>query len=161
MTGKDKGKQPKESEWVCKAPKKEVGFDLECMKETFMEAKKSFAEASTSGIQDKQSKEMDLSMLTIIFETCMTMLCNRKAVKRLQELINKCIGKENAPEGPCVVRKINKHKERIGREMRLTAQIGEYEIDQVILDLGLNANVLPKQTWERMGRSKLQWSSIN
>jgi len=30
-------------------------------------------------------------------------------------------------------------------------QIGEYEMDQVILDLGLDANVLPKQTWEHMG----------
>ena len=29
------------------------------------------------------------------------------------------------------------------------AQIGEYEMDQVILDLGLDANVLPNQTWER------------
>ncbi len=33
---------------------------------------------------------------------------------------------------------------RIGREMRLTVQIGEYEMDQVILDLGLDVNVLPK-----------------
>ena len=44
--------------------------------------------------------------------------------------------------------------------MRLTVQIGEYEMDQVILDLGLDANVLLKQTWERMGRPTLQWSPI-
>ena len=44
--------------------------------------------------------------------------------------------------------------------MRLTAQIGEYEMDQVILDLGSNTNVLPKQTWECMGRPTLQWSPI-
>lgn len=44
--------------------------------------------------------------------------------------------------------------------MRLTAQIGEYEMDQVILDLGSDTNVLPKQTWERMGRPALQWSHI-
>ena len=44
--------------------------------------------------------------------------------------------------------------------MRLTAQIGKYEMDQVILDLGSNVNVLPKQTWERMGRLVLQWSPI-
>jgi len=34
----------------------------------------------------------------------------------------------------------------MGREMRLTMQIGEYDMDQVILDLGLDMNVLPKQT---------------
>ena len=39
--------------------------------------------------------------------------------------------------------------------MWLTAQIGDYEIDQVILDLGSDANVLPNQTWQRMGEPKL------
>ena len=33
-------------------------------------------------------------------------------------------------------------------------------MDQVILDLGSDANVLPKQTWERMGKPTLQWSPI-
>jgi len=44
--------------------------------------------------------------------------------------------------------------------MRLTAQISEYEMDHVILDLGSNVNVLLKQTWECMGRPTLQWSPI-
>lgn len=44
--------------------------------------------------------------------------------------------------------------------MRLTAQISEYEMDQVILDLGLDVNVLTKQTWERMGKPALQWPPI-
>jgi len=44
--------------------------------------------------------------------------------------------------------------------MILTAKIGEYEMDQVILDLGSNVNVLPKPTWERMARPTLQWSPI-
>lgn len=33
-------------------------------------------------------------------------------------------------------------------------------MDQVILDLGSNANVLLKQTWERMGKPTLQWYPI-
>jgi len=44
--------------------------------------------------------------------------------------------------------------------MRLSAQIGVYEMDQGILDLGSNANVLTKQTWELMGKLKLEWSPI-
>jgi len=44
--------------------------------------------------------------------------------------------------------------------MRITAQIGEYEMDKVILELGSDANVLPKQTWEHMGSPTLQWSHI-
>lgn len=58
------------------------------------------------------------------------------------------------------VRKVYMHKKKMGREMRLTAQIGEYEMYQVILDLGSYANVLPKKPWERMGRPTLRWSPI-
>ena len=53
------------------------------------------------------------------------------------------------------IQKLHSYKRRTGREMRLTAQIGDYEIDQVILDLGSYANVLPKQTSQRMGEPKL------
>ena len=35
---------------------------------------------------------------------------------------------------------------RTGKEMRLNAQIGDYEMDEVILDLGSEVNVLTKQT---------------
>ena len=45
-----------------------------------------------------------------------------------------------------------KHTTQTGRDMRLIVKIGEYEMDQVILDLGSDVNVLPKKTWECMGR---------
>lgn len=51
--------------------------------------------------------------------------------------------------------KLGKHALHIGQEMQLIVQIWDYEMDQVILDLGSNANVLPKQTWEHMGRPPL------
>ena len=44
--------------------------------------------------------------------------------------------------------------------MRLTTYIGDYNMDQVILDLGSDANVLAKMTWKRMGEPKLEWSTI-
>ena len=50
ITGDNKGKQPEEGGWVGKALEKETGFNLEYVKKSFMEAKKSFIEASTSGI---------------------------------------------------------------------------------------------------------------
>lgn len=82
--GDDKGKQPEESFWVCKAPTKEPEFDLQCAKETFMEAKKIFMEASTLGSKDKLELEMDPSMLTTFMETCMKLLHDNKVVKGLQ-----------------------------------------------------------------------------
>ena len=33
-------------------------------------------------------------------------------------------------------------------------------MDQVILDLGSDVNILSKQTWQRMGEPKLEWSTI-
>ena len=44
--------------------------------------------------------------------------------------------------------------------MRLNVQIGEYDMTDVILDLGLDVNVLPKQTWGQMGNPSLVWSPI-
>ena len=107
-----------------------------------MEAKKSFMEASTSGSKDKLELEMDPSMLTAFLETCMKLLCDRKVVKGLQELITRCVG--TVVGEPRIVQKIGKHKMQKGREMRLTVQIREYEMDQVILDLGSDTNFLPK-----------------
>ena len=69
--------------------------------ETFMEAKKRFTEASTSGSKVKPDQEMDPSMLTAFLETCMKLLRDNKAVNELQELISRCAG--NTPGEPRVV----------------------------------------------------------
>jgi len=52
--GKEKGKFLETDVWVRKATNKEMGFNVSKMKETFMEAKKSFADegASTSRTQN-------------------------------------------------------------------------------------------------------------
>jgi len=83
-----------------------------------MEAKKSFAEASTLGSKDKLEKEMDPSMFTTFLEACMKLLHDSKVMKGLQELINRCVG--TTPSEPCIVQNICKYKTRIGQEMRLT-----------------------------------------
>lgn len=74
----------------------------------------------------------------------MKLLPNSRAVKGIQELINKCASKEGAPGRHCGVRKLGKHKTRMGHEMRLTVKTGDYEMDHVILDLGPDVNVFPK-----------------
>jgi len=81
--GEDKGKQLEEDTWVRKAPTKEPQIDLGRAKDTFMEAKKSFMEASTLGSKDQPETGMDPSMLTTFLETCMKLLHNNKAIKGL------------------------------------------------------------------------------
>jgi hypothetical protein len=58
-----------------------------------------------------------------------------------------------------VVHQIKKYIQT-GKEIRLSAQIGDYDMDEVILDLGSEVNVLMKQTWELMGKHKLWYSPI-
>lgn len=99
---------------------------------------------------------LDPSMITTFLETCMKLIHDIKAIQGLHELITRCIESSK----PHVVRKIRRHALHTGWEMRLTAQIGEYEMDKVILDSSSYANILPKKTWERMGKRTLQWSSI-
>ena len=44
--------------------------------------------------------------------------------------------------------------------MRLSAVIGTYEMDEVVLDLGSEVNVMTKQTWEIMAKPNLAFSHI-
>lgn len=76
-------------------------------------------------------------------------------MKSLKDLINKCSSKENSLDGHYVVRKNSKNKAITEHKMRLTTQITDYEMYQVILDIFSDANIFPKQTWERMGRPTL------
>ena len=49
-------------------------------------------------------------------------------------------------------------KRKTGKEMRMNIQIGDYEVDLVILDLGSDVNILAKQTWQSTGKPTLGWS---
>jgi hypothetical protein len=51
-------------------------------------------------------------------------------------------------------------KRRKNKELHLNAQIGEYDIDYVVLDLGSEVNVMTKQTWALMGKPKFISSPI-
>ena len=44
--------------------------------------------------------------------------------------------------------------------MCMTAHISAYEMDWVILELGSDANFLPKKIWLCMGEPKMEWSTI-
>lgn len=64
---------------MCNTVEKEVGFDLKRVKETFMEAKKNFVEASTSASQEKlvgnnEVQDVDPSLLATFLKTCMKLL---------------------------------------------------------------------------------------
>jgi hypothetical protein len=80
-------------------------------------------------------------------------------VQELQNLIKKYeLGKID-PLLNRVVHQIGK-KRRTNKELHLNSQIGEYDIDYVVLDIGLKVNVMTKQTWALMGKPRLIYSPI-
>jgi len=85
----------------------------------------------------------------------MKLLRNQNALNELQKFIASC-----EPQRSSGKEKTINRVRRTGREMRLHAQIGEYDMTDVILDLGSEVNVLTKQTWEQMGKPTLEWSPI-
>ena len=85
----------------------------------------------------------------------MKLLRNQNALNELQKVIASC-----EPQQSSGKEKTFHRVRRTGREMRLNDQIGEYDMTDVILDLGSEVNVLTKQTWEQMGKPTLEWSPI-
>jgi hypothetical protein len=51
-------------------------------------------------------------------------------------------------------------RRRTNREFRLSANIRDLNMDDVILDLGSEVNVLPKNTWKCMGEPTLGYSLV-
>ena len=163
MKVQNKEKQPDKA-GVRKAPAKVPTFDIEREKETFMEARRDFAAPSTSVAptqqHQQQSQPQEASMgkagtLSSFLQSCMKLLRNQNALEELQKVIASCEPQKSTGRDKTLNR-----VRRTGREMRLNAQIGEYDMIDVILDLGLEVNVLTKQTWEQMGKPVLEWSPI-
>ena len=48
----------------------------------------------------------------------------------------------------------------MGHELNMSAQIYDYNMDCIILNLGSNVNILTRQTWKIMGKPPLEWSPI-
>lgn len=46
-------------------------------------------------------------------------------------------------------------EKRTNREFKFRVGIDNYEMGDVILDLGSDVNILPKKTWEHMGKPML------
>jgi hypothetical protein len=51
-------------------------------------------------------------------------------------------------------------RRRTSREFRLNANIGDFNMGDIILDLGFKLNVLPKKTWQCMGEPTLGYSRV-
>ena len=72
-----------------------------------------------------------VSTLSSFLQSCIKLLRNQNALNQLQKVIQSC-EPHQSPESERVVSRVR----RTGREMRLHAQVGEYDMKDIILDLG-------------------------
>ena len=98
-------------------------------------------------------------VLRTFLQNCLKLMKNEHTMAELQNVINRCNLSTSRATASKSIKQIQKYR-RNGREMRLNALIGEYEMNQVALDLGSEVNVLTKETWELMGSPKMQSSPI-
>jgi hypothetical protein len=74
-------------------------------------------------------------------------------------LLEKCNSGEEIKLEPKRFKQVRK-KRRTSRELRLNANIGDFNMGDIILDLGSKFNVLSNNTWEDMGEPTLGFSPI-
>jgi hypothetical protein len=105
----------------------------------------------------KQGKEVN-NFVNFLY-TCINLSKHERHVQELQHLIRQYyIGRID----PLLSRDVNQisRKRRTSKELHLSAHIGDYDVDYVVLDLGSEVNVMTKQTWELMAKTKLIYSLI-
>jgi hypothetical protein len=101
----------------------------------------------------------EASKLVSFLYTFIELIKDEKSIQELQNLVRQYeIGRVH-PLLNKAVHQLSK-KRRRNKELHLNAQIGEYDIDYVVLDLGSEVNVMTKQTWALMGKPKLIYSPI-
>jgi hypothetical protein len=85
----------------------------------------------------------EVSKLMEFLCTCVNLIKDESAIQELQNLIRQYeLGKVD----PLLNREVHQisKKRRTNKELHLNAQIGEYDIDYVVLDLGSEVNVMMK-----------------
>jgi hypothetical protein len=101
----------------------------------------------------------EASKLVSFLYTFIELIKDERVIQELQTLVRKYDIGRVYPLLNKAVHQLSK-KRRTNKELHLNAQIGEYDIDYVVLDLGSEVNVMTKHTWALMRKPKLIYSPI-
>jgi hypothetical protein len=111
--------------------------------------------------------EQPQNVVDLWFQLFSDILGNDQLTEKLCNALYLVLGNEepteagirtNLPEKS--TQRVQRRKVRTGKEFRLVAQLDEFEIKDVMLDLGSDVNILPKKTWEALGKPQLTYSPI-
>jgi hypothetical protein len=92
-------------------------------------------------------------------QSCVKVLSDPSSVKILKNILEKCSIETEGKLEPKIVN--HQHtRRRTTRVFRLNANIGDFNMGDIILDLGSEVNVLTKKTWKCVGDPTLGYSPI-
>jgi predicted phosphatase len=86
-----------------------------------------------------------VSTIKDFFHSCIKILSDPSSVKILQNILEKCSNEIEQKLEPKIVNHLHTRR-RTSREFRLNSNIGDFNMGDIILDLGSEVNVLPKET---------------
>jgi hypothetical protein len=90
-----------------------------------------------------------VSTIKSFFQSCVRLLNDPSSVKTLQNMLERCSIEAKGK----IEHKTMKHlhtRRRTNKEFTMNANIGYFNMGDIILDLGSKVNVLPKKTWQCM-----------
>ena len=77
-------------------------------------------------------------------KSCLELIKDKDVMEKLSNLVEEPQTSVRPEKKVNHIGKILKN----GRELRMNGQIGDYDMDDIILDLGSDVNILTKHTWE-------------
>jgi hypothetical protein len=83
-----------------------------------------------------------VSTIKDFLQSCVKVLSNPSSVKILQNILEKCSIETEGKLEPKIVNHLHTRR-RLSREFRLNANIGDFNMGDIMLDLGSEVNVLP------------------
>jgi hypothetical protein len=100
-----------------------------------------------------------VSTIKGLFQSCVKVLSDPSSVKILQSILE---NSSSEMKGNLELETVNHlhTKRRTSREFRLNANIGDFNMGDIILYLGSEVNVLPKNTWKCMGDPTVGYSHV-
>ena len=108
---------------------------------------------------NEMKPKVQVSIIKGFLQSCVKLLNDPSAVKKLQNILEKCsIETEGKPEQKTVNHLHTRR--RTSRELKLNANIRDFNMGDNILDLESEVNVLPKKTWQCMGEPTLEYSHV-
>jgi hypothetical protein len=179
-TGNEAGQQELvHHQWIKKNVKPRKQFDAQNEKEKFKKSKEEFMKNENASTSTKQhsnrvpeyempptldhTKEMkplgQVSTIKGFFQSCVKLLNDPSSVKILQNILERFSIETKGKLEQKIVNHLHTRR-RTSREFRMNANIEDFNMGDIILDLGSEVNVLHKKTLQCMGEPTLGYSPI-